>query len=382
MDLPLFSRVLWRFKWLVVLGVVVATALAFLSVFRIDTENGFGVEYRQNEQWVSVATVLVTEGDFPLGRAALQQDVPPANSDEPGKYTPQFAPSSRFIELANVYAELVTGDAVRQLILEDGPLPGVIQAVPLVAANGSDAALPMVAVRGLSTSPEKAVVVAQRASAAFQKYLETEQASWRHPARAARRSERGAAPVAPDGSHARRTLEDDSDRRLPDRDARLHRARVHPREPPSARAARLGHGRSGSHRPGPQLGLSHERRPHRERRARPLHLVRGRPRGARTPGRDRPHGDAPGRGGARHRARHPRSRSRTGRCSPGTRSSRCSSSSSCSSRSSATCCRDRCRSSSSRTACWSRSWSPAGSPRSSSIRPCACERPASSFRSP
>ncbi len=61
------------------------------------------------------------------------------------------------------------------MILEDGPLPGVVQAVPLVATNGSDAALPMVAVRGLSTSPEKAVVVAQRASAAFQEYLEAEQ---------------------------------------------------------------------------------------------------------------------------------------------------------------------------------------------------------------
>ncbi len=78
MDLPLFFGVLWRFRWLVFLGVFVAAALAFLSVFRIDTENGFAVEYRQSEQWVSVATVLVTEGDFPLGRAALQQDVPPA----------------------------------------------------------------------------------------------------------------------------------------------------------------------------------------------------------------------------------------------------------------------------------------------------------------
>ncbi len=175
MDLPLFFRVLLRFKWLVLAGVFVATALAFLSVFRIDTEKGFTVEYRQNEQWVSVATVLVTEPDFPLGRAVFQQDVPPKNSEEPGAYTPEFAPSSRFIELANVYAELVTGDAVRRLILEDGPLPGAVQAVPLVASNGSDAALPMVAVRGLSTTPEKAVVVAQRASAAFQEYLEAEQ---------------------------------------------------------------------------------------------------------------------------------------------------------------------------------------------------------------
>ncbi len=124
---------------------------------------------------MSVATVLVTEPDFPLGRAVFPQDVPPANSDEPGQYTPRFAPSSRFIELANVYAELATGDAVRQLILKDGPLPGAVQALPLVASNGSDASLPMVAVRGLASTPEAAVTVAQRASAAFQEYLQAEQ---------------------------------------------------------------------------------------------------------------------------------------------------------------------------------------------------------------
>ncbi len=159
MDLQLFSRVIWRFWWLIVIGLLIAVALAFFSVFRIDTNNGFSLEYRQSEKWVSIATILVTEPDFPLGRAVFQQDVPPANSEQPGQYTPQFAPSSRFIELASVYAELVTGDAVKQRILKDGPLPGAVQAVPLVASNGSDAALPMVAVRGLARSPEDAVTV-------------------------------------------------------------------------------------------------------------------------------------------------------------------------------------------------------------------------------
>ena len=262
MDLPLFFRVLWRFRWLVLAGLFVATALAFLSVFRIDTENGFTVEYRQNEKWVSVATVLVTEPDFPLGRAVFQQDVPPKNSDEPGAFTPEFAPSSRFIELANVYAELVTGDAVRQLILEDGPLPGAVQAVPLVASNGSDAALPMVAVRGLATTPERRGRRRPARKRRLPGVPRGRAGPRRHPGRAARRAERGAAPVARDDRDARGTLEDDPDRRLPDRDARVRRARVHPREPPAARKAGRGLGRSGSHRPGPQLGLSHDRRSH------------------------------------------------------------------------------------------------------------------------
>ncbi len=40
MDLPLFFRVLWRFWWLVLIGVLIASALAILSVFRISTDDG------------------------------------------------------------------------------------------------------------------------------------------------------------------------------------------------------------------------------------------------------------------------------------------------------------------------------------------------------
>jgi hypothetical protein len=175
MDLNLYVRVLWRFWWLVLAGLIVAAALAVLSVYRVDSTDGYSLEYRQKEKWVSVATVLVTEPDFPLGRAVFEQDVPPVSSNLPKTFTPEFAPSSRFIELANVYAELVTSDDVRRLILEDGPLPGAVQAVPLVATNGSDASLPMVGVRGLAATPEAAVTVAQRASDAFRRYLKVEQ---------------------------------------------------------------------------------------------------------------------------------------------------------------------------------------------------------------
>ena len=175
MDLHLYLRVLWRFRLLVAAGVLLAAALAVLSVYRIDFDVGPSLEYRQKEKWVSVATVLVTEPDFPLGRAVFSEDVPPLSTDKPKKFTPEFAPSSRFIELANIYAELVTSDDVRRVILKDGRLPGVVQAIPVVATNGSDASLPMVAVRGLASTPENAVKVAQRASAGFRQYLKAEQ---------------------------------------------------------------------------------------------------------------------------------------------------------------------------------------------------------------
>ena len=37
MDLNLYLRVIWRFWWLVLIGLIVATVLAVLSVYRVDT---------------------------------------------------------------------------------------------------------------------------------------------------------------------------------------------------------------------------------------------------------------------------------------------------------------------------------------------------------
>jgi hypothetical protein len=175
MDLHLYLRVLWRFRVLVAAGFLLGLLLATLSVVRVDPGGAPVVSYREKEQWVSVATLLVTQPEFPLGRSVFEEQVPPVGTDRPQTFTPKYAPSSRFVELANVYAELVTGDAVRERMLEDGPVGGLVEAVPLVAQNGSDAPLPMVGIRGLATTPERAVTVAERASKAFQAYLAAEQ---------------------------------------------------------------------------------------------------------------------------------------------------------------------------------------------------------------
>ena len=124
---------------------------------------------------MSVGTLLVTEPDFPIGRSVFEEEVPPVGTDRPQTYTPKFAPSTRFIELANIYAELVTGDEVRELMLRDGPIRGIVEATPLVATNGSDAPLPMLSIRGLASTPEGAMLVARRANKAFQQFLDIQQ---------------------------------------------------------------------------------------------------------------------------------------------------------------------------------------------------------------
>src|SRR6478672_2060614 len=70
MDLRLYFSVIWRFKFLVVTGVVLALALAILSVVRV-TSNGF--VYRQAELWSGTTRLGVTQNGFPWGRLFAQE---------------------------------------------------------------------------------------------------------------------------------------------------------------------------------------------------------------------------------------------------------------------------------------------------------------------
>lgn len=101
--------------------------------------------------------------------------LPAASAGGPKAFTPPNAPSDRFIELANVYAALATSDPVERLIRRHGPLRGSITAIALKSTNGSDAPLPLVAVNGVSTSPERAMAVADRAAQGLRDYIEIEQ---------------------------------------------------------------------------------------------------------------------------------------------------------------------------------------------------------------
>ena len=61
MDLRLFSRVVWRFRLLVGLGFLLALALAVLSLARVSFADGPHLTYRKPTIWSSVTTLLVTQ---------------------------------------------------------------------------------------------------------------------------------------------------------------------------------------------------------------------------------------------------------------------------------------------------------------------------------
>jgi hypothetical protein len=138
-DLQLYLRVLWRFRLLVAIGLLLAFALAFLSHVRVSLEGGSPTfSYRQAEIWTSRGLLWVTGEGFP------------------GQLAPSEAePTVDFRGLAVLYATLGQGDAVRENLLRDGPLEGTLEVRP-------SEELPFINVEAFSPSPQAARALAGR----------------------------------------------------------------------------------------------------------------------------------------------------------------------------------------------------------------------------
>jgi hypothetical protein len=169
MDFGLYARVLWRFKLLVALGAILASALATLSLVTV-TANGF--QYRQKELWTSSTRLIVTQQGFPWGRL-LAQD-PSLSAEAARSLGIPLADPNRLNNLTILYAELATADPVRRLMRRDGPIGGKIIANPVVVQDGRYT-LPLIDLIAITTSPEGAMRLALRSANAFETYLTEQQ---------------------------------------------------------------------------------------------------------------------------------------------------------------------------------------------------------------
>jgi hypothetical protein len=161
MDLALFGRVLWRFKWLVLFGAVLAGVLAVLAVAHVSFKGGTPrFTYRTSELWQNNTTVLLTQSGFPEGRSTL-----PAGS--------AFADPGRFTYLADLYSQLASGDAVRALIARTGPVDGSVAAATVLTSTGQSS--PLVSIFGKSTTARKATALTLRATDALIRYVDQRQ---------------------------------------------------------------------------------------------------------------------------------------------------------------------------------------------------------------
>jgi hypothetical protein len=155
MDLNLYLRVIRRFKYIVIVGVILAAMLAVLSYARVSSS---GVTYRQPKLWASHVQLFVTQPGAPL----FQATVPPG-VQAPGNFATQ----------AVLYASFAASPVVAELMLQHGKLPGVVEANAETTADGST--LPIIDLAGVATSPQAARLTAERGVAALRQYIVTAQ---------------------------------------------------------------------------------------------------------------------------------------------------------------------------------------------------------------
>jgi hypothetical protein len=169
MDLSLYSRVIWRFRWLVVLGLVLAITLSVLSIAKVSSH---GLSYRKHEIWQSSTTVLLTQHGFPWGRAV----VPPNQSGA-------TSGPAWLAGLTELYAQFANSDPVKALMLRDGASKNWVLTAAPVIPSGSSSALPVIALAGLAYSPAGAVQATLVGRTAFLQYVKSQQANASIPKR-------------------------------------------------------------------------------------------------------------------------------------------------------------------------------------------------------
>ncbi len=174
MNLQLYARVLWRFRWLVLVGTLAAFVLAFFSYASVSFKGGSPhLKYRESQFWQSQASVLITQEGFPWGRTVLP--APPVNNPAAGG-AGNYADPNRLAQLAVFYSQLANSDAIQRLVLNGYPKSAKMTAAPdQVGNNGNGYSLPFVQIFGVGLTKAMAVAIADRGSRQFQSYIAQQQ---------------------------------------------------------------------------------------------------------------------------------------------------------------------------------------------------------------
>ena len=93
MDLTLFFRVIWRYRILVMTGLLVAVLAAFLAMVRITPGGSPALSLRGEKSYASYTTLFVTQTGFPWGRLDAGSDTS-VESSVAWRVSPRCTPSS------------------------------------------------------------------------------------------------------------------------------------------------------------------------------------------------------------------------------------------------------------------------------------------------
>lgn len=173
MNLALYLRVLWRFKFLLAIGAIVAAALAVFAYAKPSLAGGTPhFTARTATVYSAQGRIFVTQPGFPIGRSTLNDLVPVQGESGPkAQLQPRFSDPSRFVQLAGLYAELFDTDQILSRIppVQGG---GSVDAQPLITPTG---AFPIILFTSRSTSPRAAAELVVRGMTALRSYVRTQQ---------------------------------------------------------------------------------------------------------------------------------------------------------------------------------------------------------------
>jgi hypothetical protein len=159
MNLARHAAVLWRFRAVTVAGLIIGLLLAVLASYKVPS-----FERRGTSVYTSDSQILVTQRGFPEGRVVLPS-APPASGSATG--TPSSSPAStkggagpvefadpgRFINLTDLYTQLITSDQVLGRI-PGHPPASMITAQPL--PGNSNSILPIISLSTVGPTAEAA----------------------------------------------------------------------------------------------------------------------------------------------------------------------------------------------------------------------------------
>jgi hypothetical protein len=182
MDVRLWGRVVWRFRWISALGLLAACSLAVLSTARLTFVGGKPqLTYREAVIYTATARVLVTQAGFPWGRTVLPSTPTSGSAPQVGTSGGQasYADPSRFEMLAVLYAALANGDDIQRRIV-DHRLQEVLTARGEIDPQ-SNSALPVIDLISLAPSRGAAVRIAAAGAAALRTFVTHQQTTAQIP---------------------------------------------------------------------------------------------------------------------------------------------------------------------------------------------------------
>lgn len=163
MDLAVYAQVLWRFRVIVVLGVLLSVAVGALAIYRVDTSGGVNLTHRDPEVWHAQTTLLLTQRGFPEGRLSYGS----ANSRtvvDPG----------RLSYLSGLYSQLANSDEVQRMAFRAAPVSGAMSAQSVREGDPREG-LPLIDIVGTSISPAAAETIARTGARVLTDYISERQ---------------------------------------------------------------------------------------------------------------------------------------------------------------------------------------------------------------